>query len=88
MEDVAYGGGSDRIPVHQMSSDVAVARVSGPAKCLCSNLPLEDVLMYLSLMFPPLLSLLSYPSHSEVVVPIQVKSAKLHLLCLVILCPD
>ena len=42
---VAYGGGSDRIPVYQMSSDIAVARVSGPAKCLCSNLPLEDVLM-------------------------------------------
>ena len=82
MEDVAYGGGSDRIPVHQMSSDVAVARVSGPAKCLCSNLPLEDVLMYLRLMFPPL------TLSPQVIVPIQVKSAKLHLLCLVILCPD
>ena len=51
---VAYGGGSDRIPVHQMSSDVAVARVSGRAKCLCSNLPLEDVLMYFKFDVSPL----------------------------------
>jgi hypothetical protein len=55
------------MPAHVMSSDVAVARASGPAKCSLSNVPPEDVLSYLSFVLPPLtLSLPLDLSHGAV----------------------